>query len=577
MRVARLRLQRFRGFNAAAITAPSHVVLVGEPRAGRSDLIAALRRVLDPRSTSSRVNPLDIHRPSPASGEAQPFTEVEVSLVDLGQDLEQLLSGHLELLDPLTGNVAGEDEAGNAVLGVRLCYRARYDEDSDTGEHWVDWPAQSDPKNGTFQRVRRVEREAFPFLVVRGGAPLQVRAEGTLRALMEDRDSENLADAIRTLETEIAEATENFSGASVVADGITQVLAAGAGNLLGTDDPENVTFAPDDGSIAGLLRALQPALELDGAGFLPIASHGSTASAILTASEAVVAGKNADEGLVIAIDDFGDELDAAAAEYLAILLRRDSDQVWLSTRRPEALRAFEPEEVLRLTRRGGQRLQHRLAPTTDRKTRRARRDLLDQLLMAITARTVVLLEGPHDLEGYGALATRLAKSKRPGHPVLAAHSTRLVCAPGESGGKDALPQLATLAAQLGFAVRAVVDDDKPGQNDGLYDQLELITEQLVVLPPRTAVEAALVRGVAVSELRKALDALVEAYDLDIDVAAIEDDDMESTILQKKILKMKGGLHKPWVESLSRAPKIGRDVLQAVCATADGKVVLEDVR
>lgn len=579
MRVARIRLQRFRGFDAAEISAPGHVAIVGEPRAGRSDLITALRRVLDPRSTSSRVNPLDVYRPAPPDDGDPPLTEVEVSLVDLGENLEQLLSGHLELLDPLTGLAADERSSSRAVLGLRLCYRARYDEDSDTGEHWVDWPAQSDSVNGTFQRARRIEREALPVLVVRGGAPLQVRAEGILRALMEERNPDDLADAVRKLEGDIADATKSFSGASVVSDGITQVLAAGAGDLLGIADAAGVTFAPDDGSIAGLLRALQPALELDAAGFLPITSHGSTASALLSASEVVVAAKNAPDGLVIAVDDFGDELDAAAAEYLAVLLRRDTAQVWISTRRPEVLRAFEPEEILRLTQRGSRRRQHRLTPTTDRKVRRARRDLLEQLLSAITARTVVLMEGPHDLEGYGALATRLAKSSRTGLPVLAAHSTRLVCAPGESGGKEQLPKLASLANDLGFTVRAVIDDDKPGENDELYDTMEPLTEQLVVLPPRTAVEAALVRGLPPTLLRPAFEALVEAYGLDFDVAAIADDRLEEIILKRKVLKAKGGLHKPWVESLppiQSAPMLALDVLRTICSPTTGRVVLDSV-
>lgn len=579
MRVARIRLQRFRGYLATEIAADSHVVVVGEPRAGRSDLIAALRRVLDPRSTSGRVNPLDIHRPFPDGEEDTPLTEVEVALLDLGPDLEQLLSNHLELFDPSTGVVAGEDKVDEAVLGVRLCYRARYDDESDTGDHWVDWPAQSDPPSGTFSRARRVEREALPFLLLTSGAPLQVRAEGVFRSLIEDANPNDLSEAIRELESSVTDAADEFSGTSSIADTLSKVLAAGAGSLLQIDEPSHVTFGPDDGSIAGLLRAMQPLVDLDAAGFLPIASHGSTASAVLSASEAVVAAREAESGLVIAVDDFGDGLDSAAAEYLAILLRRDTEQVWISTRRPEVLRAFEPEEILRLTRRGGNRHQFRLAATTDRKARRARRDLLDQLMNAITARTVVLTEGPHDVEGYGSLAARLAKvrPRRTSYPVLAAHSTRLVCAPGQSGGKDQLPALASLAGDLGFEVRAVVDDDKPGENDDLYDELEALTAQLVVLPERTAVEVALVRGLKPEVLRLALENLVEAYDLDLDVDDIEDDDLEATIIKKKVLKAKGGLHRPWVESLSktRPPRIALRVLRAICSVPQGRLVLDD--
>jgi putative ATP-dependent endonuclease of the OLD family len=52
MRVARVRLQRFRGYADQVIMPAGHVVVVGEPRAGRSDLILGLRRALDPRAWS---------------------------------------------------------------------------------------------------------------------------------------------------------------------------------------------------------------------------------------------------------------------------------------------------------------------------------------------------------------------------------------------------------------------------------------------------------------------------------------------------------------------------------------------
>jgi putative ATP-dependent endonuclease of the OLD family len=50
-----LTVRRFRGFEAATIVPGGHIVLVGEPGAGRSDLIEALDRVLSPDSTRGRL------------------------------------------------------------------------------------------------------------------------------------------------------------------------------------------------------------------------------------------------------------------------------------------------------------------------------------------------------------------------------------------------------------------------------------------------------------------------------------------------------------------------------------------
>ena len=43
MRVARIRIGRFRGYRHAALVVPENMVLAGEPQAGRTDIVEALR------------------------------------------------------------------------------------------------------------------------------------------------------------------------------------------------------------------------------------------------------------------------------------------------------------------------------------------------------------------------------------------------------------------------------------------------------------------------------------------------------------------------------------------------------
>lgn len=581
MFVRRVRVQRFRGFQSADLRLNGHVALIGEPRAGRSDLLLALRRVLHPRSTSARVDPLDIHHPVTDS-----LTEVEVTLTNLGDDLEQLLDARLELLNPESGLPATKDDECEPELGVRLCYRARYDDETDTGEHWVDWARDSDPDNDSFARARRVEREALPVAWVQSEAPLQVRVEGAFRGLMDDARPDAVREALDGLMGDVEEATETFSQSEAVSETVTEVLDAGVTALLGVDDPADVSFVAEDGSLAGLLRALRPALELGEGGMLPLTSHGSTARAVVASAEAVAAAKRAsDQGLVVIADDFGDTLDASGAEHLALRLRRASRQIWISARRADALRAFKPEEVIRLTRSHGSRTQHRLAPTSDRKVRRARRDLLPHLLAACTSRTVVLVEGPHDVEGLEAVARRLVWLDRD-EGDLSSRSMRLLSASGETGGKDSLANLARLAGELGFHVRAVVDNDSPGTDDDLYDELEGLTEQLIVLPERTAIERALVFGLDAPALRKAVRGLVSGYGLVpsdwglphlCDLDQTDAPALAQAVLRKKVLKRSPGLHAPWVQSLpaGELPPIAVSVLRALRDGALGRVVLSD--
>ncbi|MDN5757431.1 MAG: hypothetical protein L0H59_02690 [Tomitella sp.] len=572
MRVARIRIERFRGYNYAELVVPENMVLAGEPQAGRTDIVEALRRVLDPRSTRSRVNPLDIYRP--ADDDDESLTEVEVTLLDLGDDLETLLSENLETFDQETGEIATSRNAGNAVLGIRLCYRARYELDTDTGEHWVDYPARSDPAAGVFKRASRIEREALPIQFIDSSPALQLRAEGVLRALLADADPSGLDSALTNLDTAIHAATGSFSETEVVTDVLDKVIDSGPQALFGIDDSGGISFLADDGSMSALLRALQPAISIGEAGPLPVRSQGSTLESVLSAAEAIAAARDAQSGVVIVGDDFGDRLDASSSEHMARLIHVTAGQAILTTRRPEVVRAFDPGELVRLTVSNGERRQHQLPAVTDKAGRVNRRLILEQLLAALSARTVVLLEGPLDVEGYGALASRLFLKTNEPHHSLPANGIRLVAPPGSDGGVTRLPAIAEIALELGFHVRAIVDNDKPGQEDPAVGALAGMVEQLVVLPTRTAVEAALIRGVPGDRLREAVETL-EDFGMPTLPSGLGDDDIADHLITTKVIK-KQGLGAVWAHALTRQPPIARSVIEAICSETLGRIDIPEV-
>lgn len=572
VRIARVRIERFRGYRHATLAVSENMVLAGEPQAGRTDMIEALRRVLDSRSTRSRVNPLDVYRPS--DGDEECLTEVEVTLLDLGADLETLLSENLETFDQTTGEGASSSNAGDAVLGVRLCYRARYDLDTDTGEHWVDYPARSDPAAGIFKRASRIEREALPVQFVDAAPALQLRAEGVLRALLAEADSDGLDSALSSLDSAVHAATELFSGTAVVSGVLDKVIESGPQDLFDIDDSADISFLADDGSIAALLRALQPAISMGAAGSLPLRSQGSTLESVMSAAEAIAAARDAASGVVIIGDDFGDHLDASSSEHMARLIHVTAGQAILTTRRPEVVRAFDPSELVRLTISHGERQQHRLSAVTDKSGRVNRRLILEQLLTALSARTVVLLEGPLDVEGYGALASRLFQRTSESHHSLPANGIRLVAPPGSDGGITRLPAIAGLALELGFHVRAIVDNDKPGQEDPAVATLAGMIEQLVVLPTRMAVEAALIRGVPGEGLREAVETL-KGFGMPALPTGLNDDDIADHLISTKVIK-KQGLGAAWAHALTHQPPIARSAIEAVCGEKLGRIDVPDL-
>ena len=542
MRVLRVRLHLFRGYEEQVIMPTTHAVVVGEPRAGRTDLIMGLRRTLDPRSWSRAPDLSDLHQPASEQGEGALDAEtlVEVTLVGLGNDLEQDLDDRLELIDSATGLPASEERAADGVLGVRVRYRIYFDEVLADYDHAWEYVATGTP-------VPRLEREMLAAMVIGPGAPLQLRSGGVFRGMLVEHDADAVRAAIDELGRDVMSAATKLAGVKAVQEVLTRILDGGAARVLGVTAPDpsgQVGFVADDGTADTLLRRLQPTLNLDEAGPLPLSAHGSTAKGVLAVAEAMTAADLA--GAVVLADDFGDDLDAASAEFLAATLRRSSGQVWLSTRRPEVVRAFDPTEVLRLTRSHGGRRHHQLAATTDKKVRLARRQLHLLLLPAMTTQSVALLEGPHDLEGYGAVAER--RLMESGTLPPAAHGVRMIAAGvGGGGGKDQLPKLARLAGELGFHVRVVIDNDKPGGDAALLDELGDIAEQIIRLPERTSVERALTLNLSADAQRTALGAINDLYGLGLNVDQITDAELQAVVVKQ--LKQKNGLHQPFVAAL----------------------------
>lgn len=579
MKVARLEITRFRGFSSLVLTPRLNSVVVGEPRSGRSDLIAALRRVLEPRSVRLRPSDWDIHRTLPGrtsdQGEGRGTEEaedttVEVSLLDLPDETEQLLQEQLELFAPSTGLITGENDSNEAELGVRIRYVLRDNPEQDTLDHWLEYP-----KSGI--RVPRREHELVQAVVLDQNPPLELRAEGSLRHLARDAAPESLNATLERFSGDIAAATQTLANSDEVQAALELVATHGARTLLDLDPRDltaNIGFTAEDGSLAALLRAVQPTLDLDAAGPLPLSSHGSTTTAVLRAAEGIAAAQS-DEAIVVA-DDFGDHLDAASSEYLAARLRRRVGQLWLTTRRPEVTRAFEPEELLRLTREGGTRPTHQLAEHTDRKEKVRRRHLSTLLSSAVSAESVALLEGPHDMESYTALSWR--QFAEDVGPPLAAYGMTLVPASrtGGEGGKHELPKIAQLASDLGLRVRVVLDNDRQGANAELIEELRPTSELIVHLPEGVAVDRALVYGINPRALRSVLQRLNEDHELNLEVESADDSELPAKCTWA--LKQKGGLHRQYIDELPHGvhPPIASQVLKhlAGAAPADPLITLD---
>jgi hypothetical protein len=172
----------------------------------------------------------------------------------------------------------------------------------------------------------------------------------------------------------------------------------------------------------------------------------------------------------------------------------------LTTRRADAARAFEVGELVRLTRHTGVRAVHVVDPPADRKEAVVHRHVQGQLLPALTATTVVICEGRHDLAAFSAADRRRTAPQL----ALAAHAIRIVSADtGSGGGTTQIPRVATLAKKLGYRVVALIDGDPEKTAADKVQEIEDACDVVVRLPDTMAIERAILAGATTAQLRTA--------------------------------------------------------------------------
>lgn len=182
MRILDLKVHNFRGFDNIRVTPRGHVLLVGEPRAGRSDLLAALAlpfRTDGPR-TLTEFDFFEGNRDEPIG--------IEVTLGEIEDDIQQLFLEQLDFWDYETQDLIGplDDPAQlpeSAGPALRLGFEAEWNSGEEQADQTRYWVKGSNVATGSFRRVSRADRSRLPLLVLSGGRPLNLAPMGGLRSL----------------------------------------------------------------------------------------------------------------------------------------------------------------------------------------------------------------------------------------------------------------------------------------------------------------------------------------------------------------------------------------------------------
>ena len=482
---------------------------MGEPAAGRSDLIEAIARVLDTDSSRTRITTeLDFHN----QDTSLPI-QISVTIADLGPDLEQSFLEHLEFWDQIDDELLLENDIPEDVDGeryesvLRLEYRARWLPAEERCEEWVHYPKESEPDTDAFVHTRRRDIADLGFGVLHWDTArsLDLGARSSFRRVIEGSEGDDFATALAQYVHDVGQAAGQFTESMQVQGALLNVFEPLLRllNITEADLAQVIQFAPDGGSPSGLLRSLRPSIDFDdGSGYLPVWRRGSTTTSLIHIAEALALSSS--EGRVLAIDDLGDNLDAASAVHLSFVVRQSAAQVWVTTRNPSVAEVFEPPEVVRLGRdENNVRFARHGKQPGSKAEAVAAKHWHRNLLPALSYRSVVVVEGPNDFAALHSLALRLAKEQD--QPLPATQGVSIINAGYTgSGGYTSVMRLSGTTKDIGLRSIAVVDGDKMEEAQKFVQDNLGMADAVIRLPDGVAIEAALLAGLEDDVMKQSL-------------------------------------------------------------------------
>src|SRR5437667_12063966 len=109
MRISRISIQNFRNFHSLDVDLGPHAVIVGENKIGKSNLLQALRLVLDPSlsETARQLRDEDFWDGLPRPLKKKDIIKISVDLADFedSENQKAILANHLVSSEPMVARV----------------------------------------------------------------------------------------------------------------------------------------------------------------------------------------------------------------------------------------------------------------------------------------------------------------------------------------------------------------------------------------------------------------------------------------------------------------------------------------
>lgn len=249
---------------------------------------------------------------------------------------------------------------------------------------------------------------------------------------------------------------------------------------------------------------------------------------------------------MLALDEIGADVDPFLGRHIVNELLRTDAQVLVASRSPQVVDAFNSDEIVRLYWADGSRRAARGRDLSARTDRFALRFRASQLSPALSARAAVVVDGYHDRLSLTALTERAYRLGK--MPSYAAAGITFVDADGTGG----LRGLALAAHEFGIYTIVLADNDLPAGTAVPAELTDVVnvSDAVVRLPPRTALERLLLAEIPDDELRRVALLLIAQFSrvtAPANIATATGTSLRNAVLG--MLKQPGQLHVSFVQAV----------------------------
>lgn len=510
MKVARLKIQNFRGIKSAELHMPDHVVLVGDNNVGKSTVFEALDLALGSErlSRNPKIDEHDFHlgKYITPTGEPRAEVKVEVVVTKLNDDQKNKFVDFVEWWNTSTKEfVAAPVEGVDAppvLAAIRVTFIGFYDPEIDdfSGDTFFARSLEESPLSPT--TFRKHDKQFCGFLYLRS-----VRT-GTRALSLEHGSLLDIILRIKELKPQMWEKTlEQVGGINVASD-----PALGLSGVLASIEEAIKKYVPREWGITPHLKVSTMTRENlrkvitafvatgDGAHAAPFyrQGHGTVNMLVLAMLSQIAQDK---KNVIFAMEEPETAIPPYAQKRIVHELRKLSAQTFFTSHSPYVLEEFDVGELCVLTRTAtGELKQSSIELPPSVKPKRYRQEFRTRFCEGLLARRVLLAEGATEASCIPAVARRLSEISPSGYSSLEALGICTI----DAGTESQIADLGGLYRGLGKTVYGLCDK----QESAAMTKIEANVDKLF-MHDKDDIEALVLDNTT----QAAMDRFLDAYEL----------------------------------------------------------------